>query len=89
MLSVWLEACSPFSRFKRAAAYYGDAYFQAPRRHMLSSLSYFGVSASWAYMFEQPMPESLGIPSYIGSESVDWSITTSFSSGTESKRDHG
>ncbi|WVQ98239.1 hypothetical protein IAU59_005362 [Kwoniella sp. CBS 9459] len=43
--------------FKQAAAIFGDAAFQAPRRHFLSQANGHGLSQTWTYQFEQPTPD--------------------------------
>ncbi|WVF69607.1 hypothetical protein IAT40_004385 [Kwoniella sp. CBS 6097] len=49
--------------FKQAAAIFGDAAFQATRRHFLAQANVHGLSQTWTYQFEQPTPD---YPPYLG-----------------------
>lgn len=47
------------SAFKQFAAIYGDAQFQAPRRHFLRQANKHGNTQTWTYLFEQYTPGAL------------------------------
>ncbi|OCF45772.1 hypothetical protein I317_00260 [Kwoniella heveanensis CBS 569] len=49
--------------YKQVASIFGDATFQATRRHFLSQANQHGISQTWTYQFEQPTP---GVPGYRG-----------------------
>ncbi|OWZ67867.1 hypothetical protein AYX15_01223 [Cryptococcus neoformans] len=59
------------SAFKQFAAIYGDAQFQAPRRHFLRQANKHGNTQTWTYLFEQYTPGALPyLGSYHGSEVI-------------------
>ncbi|WVQ79887.1 hypothetical protein IAT38_001987 [Cryptococcus sp. DSM 104549] len=55
--------------WKQAAAYFGDATFQANRRHFLRNANNYGFNQTWTYQFEQNTPGAAGyLGVYHGSE---------------------